>query len=779
MSRHFRRCLVPINRFAVSGWVVWLMASGFTAFASPPTFTIFHVNDMHARLTPHQWVVPTHGTNTVHQFEWVGGAACLATEVLQCKAADPDSLLLDGGDISEGNPLGDLRGNGAMVEFYNLLDAKLKARGGRGLDASVVGNHDVRERSYIDNLKTNAHYPVISANICLHGTHTPYFAPYVVVSLPQHNGLRVGILGYTTETSELGADTAHLLSIVKCDWASSDGSRIHLRDYVAELRGTQHCAVVILLAHVGHSAICLDTGSTKALLVDDGGPVRVPEVVVTGHWHTWAETAWQPELLNYKTVFTESASYMKYLGELKVTLQGQYVAATQHVIRVSALVPDPDVTNFIGALEREYAATGAPAIHDTIGYTADDLMLDDHMKWWSASEYPWNGDNTAGGWICDSMQWKAAQLASNCELAIQAGGGVRADVPAGPVTYLQIYETYPWEDDGLMMIRMSGLEIRSYILDSNCGPALSRDWIVKVHDGVPTSITYKNAPIDFAKTYSVALSSYMYTHGTWADRNPVNFHTSIRHAMVEYTRQFTAAHPMTVPGPRYRFDTAFSGGYRAVVTMVNDTDSRTTRENAFIRLLSATPETLARRGTREVPLGLLQADGVINASHPLSQIELYRSYLGFRTNLLHRGDIVEVWGKSGFHGGEPEFVEDEGVRSNGLEFTIVGHDETLTRPEVEPNIKSLWNDDLQNHYVTFLARKSGRNRVTDSTDATLLITTIKGLPARRLPGKEGDWLQLTGVPTSRNYTLRFRCDTVTLATNIAGEAGTSVREPGK
>ena len=210
------------HRVAAVGLVALFLAGAGPVRASPQTFTIFHVNDMHARLTPHEWVVPGHGTNTTPRFELVGGGAYLTTELLRRKAADPDSLVLDGGDISEGNPLGDLRGNGAMVEFCNLLDAKLKAQGGRGLDASVVGNHDVRLRSYIDNLKTNAHYPVLSLNICFHGTHRPYFAPYTVVTLPQHNGLRVGVLGYTTETSDLGPETEHLLSVVKCDWFSAD-----------------------------------------------------------------------------------------------------------------------------------------------------------------------------------------------------------------------------------------------------------------------------------------------------------------------------------------------------------------------------------------------------------------------------------------------------------------------------------------------------------------------------------------------------------------------------
>ena len=41
--------------------------------------------------------------------------------------------------------------------------------------------------------------------------------------------------------------------------------------------------------------------------------------------------------------------------------------------------------------------------------------------------------------------------------------------------------------------------------------------------------------------------------------------------------------------------------------------------------------------------------------------EIYRSYLGFKTGVLHPGDIIETWGKGGFFGGDPEFVDQEGI----------------------------------------------------------------------------------------------------------------------
>ena len=758
------------NTLQAAGGSLASAVSGAIVVSHP--LSILHVNDMHARVTPHYWQIPQHGTNTP-AFELVGGAAYLAAKMLSLKSGNPNSLVLDAGDISEGNPLGDLRGNGAMVDFYNILDAKLKSQGGRGLDASVVGNHDVRFRSYIDNLRTNAHYPVIAMNICSNGTKNAYFAPYVIVNV---NGTRVGILGYCNENGDLGPETSNLLSVVKCDWTSADSTKIHVKDYVTELRTVRGCDLVVLLAHIGQTAICADTGTSSALLVDDG-TVRVPEVAITGHWHSWAETVWQPSVLNHKTIFAESGSYMKYIGELQVAGDGRYVCATQHVIRCADLTPVPEVTNQIAALEAEYAAntnlgfgmTNWP-LHEVVGYTADDLLLDNNMKWWTPNEYPWSGDNTAGQWICDAMCWKAARLFGQCDLSIESGGGVRSDIPAGPVTFMQIYETFPWNDDLLCVVTMTGQEIWNYIKGTACNAGFSKGWIVTAHDGVPINITYNNQPISLSGTYQVAINNYMYANPpsgvTWSDANPRTSTYLCRDALVEYTRQYTEETPMSLGGPRYRLDTEFSGGFRAVVTMLNNNDSRVIYESAFARLLTATPETTARRGSKQVPASLVNADGTIVTTNRLSEIEFYRSFLAFRNTPLRVGDIVEIWGKNSAYQGNPEFVDQEGIQADGVEFKIVGHDDTLARPEYHPAIASFWNDDHKNHYVRFFARKTGTSTVADVDGNTLSLHDVTGFTAKTLPGSNGDLLQIDGVPTSENFGLRFRCGSAVTAASV-------------
>jgi hypothetical protein len=368
------------------------------------------------------------------------------------------------------------------------------------------------------------------------------------------------------------------------------------------------------------------------------------------------------------------------------------------------------------------------------------------------------------------MRWKAEQLFGQCDLAMEAGGGVRADIPAGPVTYLQIYETFPWNDDTFYRVNMTGQEIVNFLKQTTMGAGFSSALDVTVFDGISTSVKFNGQPIDLKKTYTVAINNYMYAHPpsgwTWSDKTPLTSLILCRDGIVDFMRQFNSGNPYQVGGPRYHLNTEFSGGYRAVVTMMNDNDTKPTFDDAFIRFLSATPETLVRRGSIQVPSDLVNADGTINAANRLAEAELFRSFLGFKTGVLKPGDIIETWGKGSFYGGDPEFVDQEGIYADGVEFKIVGHDDSLAKPTFMSSIGAFWNDTYKNHYVQFLAKKSGASSVTDQNGQTLAIMDVTAYAAKALPGNIGDVLLISGVPTMESYAMRFRCGLAATSTAL-------------
>lgn len=772
-------------------------AQGRTATASITfnvlgSFTIFHTNDCHARITPHKWIIPAHGTQPF-VFSQVGGAAYMGAEILNLVAAQPNSLVLDGGDISEGNPVGDYNytgtltnpqignttgsvsdpGNAGVVGFFMLLDKKLKAQPrGRGIDAWVVGNHDVRYKNYVDNLKNQASFPVISCNVCQHGTLTPYFQPYVIVTV---NGTKIGIIGYTTPSAQVGPDLANILDVDYADWNGTASNTIHLAPIVNNLRTTQGCDMVILLTHDGHEDLTVPNSSNNNTppLVDTSA-AKLPEVAITGHWHTWCEDVWEPSILNYKTIFMESASYIKYVGELQVTGAGKYISSQQHVLDDSQITPDPDIATYVQNEKNYYNqnTTGYQA-DQVLGYTASDLVLDTKMKWWSADEYPWTGDDSADGYICDGLKWKANQLWGNCDLSIEVGGGVRSDIAAGPMTFTNIYEMYPWNDDILYVVPMTGQAIWNFIQSNNCDVGISREWHVTATNGVISGITYNGNPINLSQTYNVAISNYIYANngftGTFTDINPATGTTYLcRDALMDYAQQFPQSSPYVWGGSPYTLNTNFAGGYIGVVTMMNDADSSPLYDDGFIRMFSVTPETLGRLGSAQVPSSLVNPDGTINHSNPLSEIEWYRSNLGFKTGALHNGDIVQIYGKGGFYNGTPELVDSEGVVSDGVEFNVIGHDATMSQPEYYASINQFYNTSGLNHYVKFFARKTGTNTVQDSANNTLSVMDATGYASKTLPGNVGDLLQLTGVTTAETASIsyRFRCDSAVEASTV-------------
>ncbi|OYY92514.1 MAG: hypothetical protein B7Y41_15635 [Hydrogenophilales bacterium 28-61-23] len=782
-SKDFNASLAPRLRIEYAGGV-W----------PDDKINIIHVNDIHSRLTTHDLDFPD-ASGESPAFEEAGGAARMAAKILALKSANMNSLILDAGDISEGGPLGDLRVNGGMVDYLDNIDSQLKGLGGRGIDAIVIGNHDVRDAQMIANMQASG-LPFIAVNMLNFGATVPTpsawpaankFRPYVIVDTISSAGTptKVAVLGYLTDDSAiLSASTETLISVKETRWTSANADHVKLKDWVDYLRNTEHADVVVLLSHVGHRRY----NSGDEVLLGDGD-VSPPDLVVSGHWHTWGKTVWQPSNLNYNTAVVEAASYAQYVGEVQLTPKGEYLSAQKHPIKAAEITPNAGVQTLIDTLIAEYDAQVDPAkacvlptsvtgrananqacpLEHVVGYSAVDLKLDKD-KWFTLSEFPWSGDNAAGEWIADATVWKLGQLGVSAQLALQSGGGVRRDVKAGPITYLDIYETYPWTDDQIRVVTLTSADIWNYLESHYVGSSISKGWQVSANDGDVTAITYDadgsgpGAPVAISKTdtsttWQVAISEYMFLHDDWINESGGSFvfstkpntayTQSIRNSVVQYTSQFTAANPMTVEGPRYVLNTELAGGFKAVVTMVSDAENEPYFEGVFIRLIEALPETVARRASYGLA-SLVNADGSINADHEFAETMLYRAHLGFPDGMLKVGDIIEVWGEGGFFAGNPQLVDQESVYAPGKEFSILGNNTSLAQPEFQPDTAAFFDEAHENRLVKFRAVRTGDQKVTDANGVQINVYKEGGYySVGKLPGVNGDLLELVGVQTQR------------------------------
>ena len=259
---------------------------------STQTLLFLHTSDTHSRLEP---VSP----DAADADAGCGGVVRRAALVEAMRREDPELLLVDCGDISQGTP------------YYNLFrgDAEIEAMNMIGYDAMTIGNHEFDFG--IENMArifSKANFPVVCANYGFEGTPLESVVkPYTVV---ERKGLRIGIFG-------LSPKMAGLVQADKCEGVTFTNPIEAARQTVDILRGQERCDVVVCLSHLGLHGM-LEGDDDEPLMAKTHGI----DVVFGGHTHTLL-----PEPKSYLndqggTVYLfHSGSRGTHVGKLTLTVQ--------------------------------------------------------------------------------------------------------------------------------------------------------------------------------------------------------------------------------------------------------------------------------------------------------------------------------------------------------------------------------------------------------------------------------------------------------------------------
>ena len=166
--------------FFLLGSVAWAQK---TPRVTQHKLRILHTTDVHGNIFPYDFLNDRPGT---------GSMSRLSTVLREIRRTDPETLLLDAGDLLQGEP---------PTYYYNYVDTLSthivsSAMNYLGYDAVAMGNHDIEPgHSVFDKWGRECKFPLIAANIISDKTGEPYFKPYHVFT---RAGLRVAVLGFTT-----------------------------------------------------------------------------------------------------------------------------------------------------------------------------------------------------------------------------------------------------------------------------------------------------------------------------------------------------------------------------------------------------------------------------------------------------------------------------------------------------------------------------------------------------------------------------------------------------
>jgi 2',3'-cyclic-nucleotide 2'-phosphodiesterase (5'-nucleotidase family) len=445
------------------------LAAALAAPASAVTVRVYHTNDVHG------WIMarPAKGDPA----RMIGGAAAFKAIVDGDKGP---KLALDAGDWWQGTPEGTLSKGDAVAEVFNAV----------GYDAVEIGNHDFDDgaeslKALIPKLKM----PVLAANIYgADGERVPWARPRVLLTVA---GVKFGVFGLLTSHMDRLAFPKNIAGLTfrrEIDEA---------RDQVAALKA-EGADVIIALTHVGFEEPNKPKFEGDQTLAREVAGI---DLIVGGHSHTPLRRAWRdPE---HGTLVVQAGSYLQKAGRATLEIDDKtrrVTASSDELLDLQpALGEDPAVAAIVKRREDEVGESFKLVI--ATAAAALDRGAPDR-------------ESNLGSWMADCYREY-----TGADAAFQNGGGIRADIPAGPVTLRTLFSVMPF-DNAVVTLKMSGAELRS-ALDHGVGSAR----LVQVggltagfhrarrrHERLD-AVTVDGAPLDDKKTYAVSTLDFLVAGG--------------------------------------------------------------------------------------------------------------------------------------------------------------------------------------------------------------------------------------------------------------------------
>ncbi len=450
--------------------LVALAGVAFATFVAVPrgsstvTFSIVGTTDLHGNI---------YGGDGHGGLELLGG---YLDNLHAARVADGGAVvLIDAGDTYQAGIESDLSEGAVVVDAYNAL----------GYTAAVIGNHEfdfgpvddagahqrlgTDARGAIQARAAQAKFPYLAANLIDETTGEPVHWPNVRPSaLLDIAGVKVGIVGIMTidalratlSTNVHGLRVAPLAATVAAE--------------AAKLRAAG-ATLVIVGAHAG-GACAEFTNPTDLSSCDDDAeifrlarslPRGLVDVIAAGHTHQGL--AHEVE----GVAIIQSYSHGRAFGRVDVTIDRgtgraaghrlfppQEVCARQRAATSACGGGDSPLERYEGRNVTPSAAVTAamaPALARVRTLQAQPLgvVIDSPI---SRTGDP---ESALGNLFADALREQTgADIAFNNNLR----GGLRADLPAGPLTFGSFYDAFPF-DNRLLTVRVTGASLAQSLVD--------------------------------------------------------------------------------------------------------------------------------------------------------------------------------------------------------------------------------------------------------------------------------------------------------------------------
>jgi 5'-nucleotidase len=303
--RKFIRNTTTASLIAGTGlWSNTALAAGF--FTAPKNtedfkkITILHTNDTHSHIEP----------ISGGRDNGKGGVARRAALINKVRKGNPNTVLLDCGDIFQGTPYFNFYGGELEIKLMTMM----------GYDAATIGNHDFDNG--LDGLFAqlpNASFDFVISNYdftntIMDGKTKPY---KVMVK----DGVRIGMFG-------LGIKLDGLVAPKMYKETQYQDPLMVAQDMVIALREKEKCDIVICISHLGYKY-----GGSKISDISLAQQTSGIDLIIGGHTHTFLD---QPDLVinaaGETTMVNQVGCYGINVGRIDFYMNKGKLAAGEKVV---------------------------------------------------------------------------------------------------------------------------------------------------------------------------------------------------------------------------------------------------------------------------------------------------------------------------------------------------------------------------------------------------------------------------------------------------------------
>ena len=341
--------------------------------------------------------------------------------------------VVSGGDFIQGNSLGVISKGEYIVNLMNLV----------GYDAVTLGNHEFdykldRLNVLVDMMDTKP----VCCNFQKTGEDTTCYEPYSIVS---YGDVDIAYIGITTPST--------ISSSAPTQFKDENGNYIYtfhstdLYDVVqkniesAQAEGADY---IIALSHVGYAEDELygELEDVESLIRNTSGF----DVVLDAHSHSVIENRTITDKDGNEVILSSTGTKFEYIGKLTISEEN---FETELIKTENYKSTDPVVDAYIDEIYAEYSMLG----ERKVAFSEVDLITKDK----DGNRLVRNNETNLGD-LCA----EAFRNAADADIGYINGGSLRADIPAGDVTFNDLLNVLPFNNT-IVLAEISGWTIRDML----------------------------------------------------------------------------------------------------------------------------------------------------------------------------------------------------------------------------------------------------------------------------------------------------------------------------